>query len=88
MTGSYSNFFRVHNIQNDTETILQADKSPFKSKPAAVVETKSKRLLTKKEEFNQVDALDFGKKIIHSSWHPKENIIALAATNNLFLFEA
>lgn len=32
------------------------------------------------------DSLDFQKKILHSAWHPEENIIALAATNNLYIF--
>lgn len=38
-----------------------------------------------KDEVN-VDNLDFTKKILHTSWHPKDNIIAIAATNNLYLF--
>lgn len=40
----------------------------------------------KKDEIG-VDCLDFSKKILHTAWHPRENIIAVAATNNLFLFE-
>jgi len=38
-----------------------------------------------KDEVN-VDQLDFAKKILHASWHPKDNIVAIAATNNLYLF--
>ncbi|GAA5904457.1 protein phosphatase 2A regulatory subunit CDC55 [Sporobolomyces salmoneus] len=30
--------------------------------------------------------IDFNKKILHASWHPRENTIAIAATNNLFLY--
>lgn len=33
-----------------------------------------------------VDNIDFNKKILHASWHPQEDTIAIAATNNLFLF--
>jgi hypothetical protein len=33
-----------------------------------------------------VDSLDFTKKILHTSWHPKDNIIAIAATNNLYIY--
>ena len=33
-----------------------------------------------------VDSLDFSAKILHSAWHPKRGILALAATNNLYLF--
>jgi serine/threonine-protein phosphatase 2A regulatory subunit B len=35
-----------------------------------------------------VDTIDFGKKILHASYHPRENTIAIAATNNLFIFSA
>ena len=41
----------------------------------------------KKEEIS-VDCLDFNRKILHSAWHPQENILAVAATNNLYLFAA
>lgn len=38
-----------------------------------------------KDEVN-VDNLDFTKKILHTSWHPKDNIVAIAATNSLYVF--
>ncbi len=41
----------------------------------------------KKDEIG-VDCLDFNKKILHTAWHPSENIIAVAATNNLYLFQS
>ncbi|KAK3675454.1 protein phosphatase 2A regulatory subunit cdc55 [Recurvomyces mirabilis] len=34
------------------------------------------------------DQIDFNKKILHMSWHPQEDSIAIAATNNLFVFSA
>ncbi|TQS38251.1 hypothetical protein Golomagni_01249 [Golovinomyces magnicellulatus] len=34
------------------------------------------------------DQIDFHKKILHMSWHPFEDSIAIAATNNLFVFSA
>ncbi|KAL9043661.1 MAG: hypothetical protein Q9214_003156 [Letrouitia sp. 1 TL-2023] len=34
------------------------------------------------------DQIDFNKKILHMSWHPYEDSIAIAATNNLFVFSA
>ena len=30
--------------------------------------------------------MNFGQKILHASWNPQRNIVALAATNNLYLF--
>ena len=38
-----------------------------------------------KDEVN-VDSLDFTKKILHTSWHPRDNLIAIAATNNLYIY--
>jgi serine/threonine-protein phosphatase 2A regulatory subunit B len=71
---------------------LQADKSAFKIKhhQRGAGTKSSNKLLSrgknnKKEEIN-VDAIDFNKKILHASWHPNENSIAVAATNNLFIF--
>ena len=40
-----------------------------------------------KDELNP-DTLDFSKKILHVAWHPEANIIAVGASNNLFLFNA
>ena len=40
----------------------------------------------KKDDVN-MDCLDFTKKILHTAWHPTENVIAVAATNNLYLFQ-
>lgn len=34
----------------------------------------------------EYDSIDFKKNILHLSWHPQENSIAIAATNNLFVF--
>lgn len=40
----------------------------------------------KKDEVS-VDSLDFNRKILHTAWHPKDRIVAVAATNNLYIFE-
>lgn len=86
MTGSYSNYFNIYDRTSKNEVILQADKSAFKKRAST---TKNRltlgRTKTKKEEIS-ADSIDFSKKILHSSWHPKENSVAIAATNNLFLF--
>ena len=89
LTGSYSNFFHVYDLKDENDIILQADKSAFKAKRAGSTKNKApgSRKLTRMEEYLNVDALDFSKKIIHASWHPREKTVALAATNNLFLFQ-
>ena len=57
-------------------------------KPLSVL--KPRRVTTggkrKKDEIS-VDSLDFNRKILHTAWHPLDNIIAVATTNNLFIFQ-
>jgi len=86
MTGSYNNFFRTFDRSLKKDYTLEASREVAKPKmilKPRKVGTTPKR---KKDEIG-VDCLDFSKKILHTAWHPKENIIAVAATNNLFLFQ-
>lgn len=34
------------------------------------------------------DTMDFNKKVLHVAWHPQEDIIAIGASNNLYLYAA
>merc|ERR1712076_227237 len=86
LTGSYNNFFRIFDREQKSAVCLEATcdnmrpKFPLKQKK---ITTTGKR---KKDEIS-VECLDFNRKILHIAWHPKEDIIALAATNNLYLFQ-
>ena len=33
-------------------------------------------------------ASDFATKILHMAWHPQENVLACAASNSLYIFNA
>lgn len=58
------------------------------SKPRAVLRTRRVYTGGKRRRGDvAVDSLDFSKKILHMAWHPAENIIAIAATNNLYIFQ-
>eukprot|EP00057_Strongylocentrotus_purpuratus_P019786 XP_011674260.1 PREDICTED: LOW QUALITY PROTEIN: serine/threonine-protein phosphatase 2A 55 kDa regulatory subunit B delta isoform [Strongylocentrotus purpuratus] len=86
MTGSYNNFFRIFDRNTSRDVTLEASRE--NTKPLQVLKprrvgTGSKR---KKDEIS-VDSLDFNRKILHTAWHPRENILAVAATNNLYLFQ-
>lgn len=89
----------------DTEIVLQADKSAFKAKKVGVPTPMNKGANGKKsnsrtsspagpgsrmKKETDADQIDFNKKILHMSWHPFEDSIAIAATNNVsrlaFLF--
>ncbi|THG97245.1 hypothetical protein EW026_g4724 [Hermanssonia centrifuga] len=93
LTGSYHNYFRIFDTDTLNDVVLQADKSAFKAKkvggplPGNKVGAKNGRPGGLRENM-ALDTLDFNKKILHASWHPRENTIAIAATNNLFLYSA
>ncbi|MBN3288504.1 2ABD phosphatase, partial [Polyodon spathula] len=86
MTGSYNNFFRMFDRNTRRDMTLEASRES--SKPRGIL--KPRKVCTggkrKKDEIS-VDSLDFNKKILHTAWHPKENVIAVAATNNLYIFQ-
>ena len=86
MTGSYNNFFRMFDRNTKRDVTLEASREnckPLQVLKPRRVNTGGKR---KKDEIS-VDSLDFNRKILHTAWHPSENIIAVAATNNLYLFQ-
>ncbi|XP_046379077.1 serine/threonine-protein phosphatase 2A 55 kDa regulatory subunit B beta isoform-like isoform X3 [Haliotis cracherodii] len=87
MTGSYNNFFRMFDRDQKRDCTLEACRENMKPKTVL----KPRKVCTggkrKKDEIS-VDCLDFNKKILHTAWHPQENIIAIAATNNLYIFQS
>jgi len=93
LTGSYHNYFRIYDTDTLNDVVLQADKSAFKAKKIGGPlpgKTGAKNGVKQNglRDAMQLETLDFNKKILHASWHPKENTIAIAATNNLFLYSA
>ncbi|XP_038840054.1 serine/threonine-protein phosphatase 2A 55 kDa regulatory subunit B gamma isoform-like [Salvelinus namaycush] len=86
MTGAYNNFFRMFDRNTNRDVTLEASRES--SKPRAVL--KPRRVCQggkRRKDDISVDSLDFTKKILHTAWHPTENIIAIAATNNLYIFQ-
>ena len=79
LTGSYHNYFRIYDAQNtgpNSEVLLQADKSAFKAKKIGGPGKGGKGNGFRKDGIN-TDTIDFNKKILHGSWHPRENTIAV-----------
>nr|XP_045047263.1 serine/threonine-protein phosphatase 2A 55 kDa regulatory subunit B delta isoform isoform X4 [Desmodus rotundus] len=87
MTGSYNNFFRMFDRNTRRDVTLEASRENSKPraslKPRRVCPGGGKR---RKDEVS-VDSLDFSKKVLHAAWHPADSIIAVAATNNLYIFQ-
>ena len=83
LTGSYHNYFRIYDTDTLNDVVLQADKSAFKAKkiggplPGNKLAAKNGRPGGLRENM-ALDTLDFNKKILHASWHPRENTIAVS----------
>lgn len=88
LSGSYNNYFHIYDKEATTDIVLQADKSAFKAKKIGTAGGPKSNPAMKPPSAAAQDTenLDFGKRIMHASWHPREDTIAIAATNNLFLF--
>lgn len=83
LTGSYHNYFRIYDVDTLNDVVLQADKSAFKAKkiggplPGNKLGAKNGVRPGGLRENMALDTLDFNKKILHASWHPRENTIAV-----------
>lgn len=83
LTGSYHNYFRIYDVDTLNDVVLQADKSAFKAKKIGGPLPGNKNLRNGPKggalrDAMQLDTLDFNKKILHASWHPRENTIAVS----------
>lgn len=81
LTGSYHNYFRIFDVETLSDVVLQADKSAFKQKkiggPLPGNKLGAKNGARGLRDAMQMETLDFNKKILHASWHPKESTIAV-----------
>ena len=80
MTGSYHNYFRIYDVETAYDITLQADKSAFKAKKIGGPLNKTgpqRNGMRPLKEPMSFDTIDFNKKILHGSWHPRENTIAV-----------
>lgn len=97
LTGGYHNVFYVFDRNGKNDVCLEASKNvPNKSKDkSSSSKSTSKSLLAAKPGAKKSlgpdvspDAVDFEKKVIHLTWHPNQNILAVATLNNLFIYNA
>ncbi len=83
LTGSYHNYLRIFETETLNDVVLQADKSAFKAKkiggPLPGNKGVKNGLRPGIRENMALETLDFNKKILHASWHPRESTIAVSA---------
>lgn len=77
---------QLDNEDDQEEIVLQADKSAFKLKKVNSGDLSRRRLMSGVGLGDHNDYVDFKKSILHLSWHPQEDSVAIAATNNLYIF--
>lgn len=86
LTGSYHNYFRIFDVESLSDVVLQADKSAFKAKkiggPLPGNKLGVKNGARGLRDAMQMETLDFNKKILHASWHPRENTIAVRSVSS------
>jgi len=80
ITGSYHNIFYSYDWQNDIVTTIEANKTYPTSK------IKTVPFAQRNKDLN-ADTLDYNKKCLHMAYHPNQDLIAVGASNNLFLYE-
>lgn len=104
MTGTYDNLFRIGSLNNAGDNAdrlsnlyqasIDVTRIPSRRQEniRPLLQAKkivSTNLLSKKKRNEiPVDSLDYTKKVLHSAWHPKEHIIAIAATNRLLIYDS
>ena len=81
LTGSYHNYFRIYDVETTNDVVLQADKSAFKAKKIGAngpgIKGNGLKASGPGKEGMNLETIDFNKKILHGSWHPRENTIAV-----------
>eukprot|EP00041_Stephanoeca_diplocostata_P015391 m.293449 g.293449 ORF g.293449 m.293449 type:complete len:437 (-) comp20020_c0_seq1:162-1472(-) len=88
LAGSYHNLFRVYDLASAKNVCLEASRDNIIGpthtlQPVSIISGSTQR--TSREQIH-VEDIDFNLKILHAAWHPQRNILALAATNNLYLY--
>jgi serine/threonine-protein phosphatase 2A regulatory subunit B len=102
MTGSYNNCFKIYDLARNNETTLELSK--LRPKPPVVrsipplaggggpadggdIVMGGAGGPTSPPDVD-VEEIDYTKKVLHFSWHPSENIAAVAGLNNLYIYQA
>ena len=89
VTGSYSNLFRIFKRGDPNGSTYEACEDACDAPNSLLCERTIPPAsgITRRRCDENADNLDYSKKILHVSWHPNSNTIALAATNNLYIFD-
>jgi len=79
-TGSYNNYLYIYDWEKEQVTAIEANKT----NPTKIRSYPSDR--RRPPDFN-ADSIDYSKKCLHVAWHPYEDVVAVGASSNLFIYE-
>ena len=85
ISGSYNNFFRIFYRNPRMEYCYEASRDM--SQLGQIL--RNRKVVTgprRRRDEVGIESLDYPRRILHAVWHPRDNILAIAATNNLYLF--
>ncbi|KAI6191164.1 hypothetical protein M3Y97_00198300 [Aphelenchoides bicaudatus] len=87
LTGSYHNYFHTFNRPNRAESIFEANIALYNNRRNMSEADHGNSTIGKRlrNDIN-VDNMNFDRKILNCAYHPSNDIIALAVSNNLFLY--
>ena len=83
VTGSYNGNFHVYNIDGTLDTTLKADKFAASKQTSRYAKPGS--------EYGagaggRAEPLDISRKVLHTSWHPESNAIALTCHDSVYVY--
>lgn len=88
ITGSYNNMFHIYDVKNNTSTCLEASAQKFQpgrrhSMPQSALQSS---MNNQKHQTDTSETMDFQQKVLHTTWHPQEDEVAVATGNNLYIY--
>ncbi|CAM9170247.1 unnamed protein product, partial [Choristocarpus tenellus] len=83
LTGSYNNLCHMFDRYGQTQALFEVSKDHSKRTNKKGKRRTLREPLSLKEE---ASPLEYDKKILHMSWHPRDNIIAVAGNNKLYIY--
>lgn len=89
LTGSYNNGFKIFDTRNRTDTCVELSKVralPPVVRPLPDPRDHSSMMMAAAS--HDPGALDFVHKVLHYSWHPETDTVAIAGLNNLYIYNA
>ena len=83
MSGTYGKRFRVFDTTSQDEVVLTASRIQTKPKKSAKARRAQQAAVSPDED---PDSPEFPKKTMHLTFHPTQNVMAVASYNNLFIY--